>query len=118
MFMRMVNEYGPSNTRHYASGSYSNHIRHNSADSVPTSDIVSIKMASILIFQSLDVQHRGTFSNQYEVVTLSMKSLAILKDQVKILPYKMLINERKPGAVSITIFNSLLTLSFNRSIYM
>ena len=81
--MRMVGEYGPSNTRNYTPDSYSNHIRHNSASSVPTSDFVCIKMASILNFQSLDGQHGGTFSNHFEVVILSMKSLAILKDQVK-----------------------------------
>ena len=53
-----------------------------------TSNLVCIKMASILTFESIDLEIGGTFSNHFEV----MKSLARLKDQAKSLVYKILIN--------------------------
>ena len=59
-------------------------MRHNSANSIPTSDLVCIKMASILNSQSRDLKHDYTFSNHCKVVILSR-----LKDQVKSLVYKM-----------------------------
>ena len=48
-------------------------IRHNSADSVPTSNFVCIKMASILNSQSCDLKHGDTISNDCKIIVLSMK---------------------------------------------
>ena len=50
--------------------------KHNSANSVPTSVLVCIRIASILNSQSCNLKHVVTFSNHYEVGILSMKSLA------------------------------------------
>ena len=66
-------------------------ICQNSSDSVPTSYLVCITMASILNSKSRDLKHGGTFSNHCE--DLSIKSIARLKDQGKRLVYKMFINE-------------------------
>ena len=68
-------------------------IRHNSADSVPTSNLVCIKMASILNSQSRDLKPGSTFSNHCKVIFLSMKSLTRLRYQVKSLVHKMFKNE-------------------------
>ena len=57
------------------------------------SNLARMKMASILNSQSRDPKHRGTFGNHSEVIILSMKSLARLKDQVKSLVFKISINE-------------------------
>ena len=57
-------------------------IRHNSADSIPTSNLVCINMASILKSQSRDLKYGGTFSNHCEVLMLLMGSHVRLKDQV------------------------------------
>ena len=50
---------------------------------VPTSNLVCIRIASILNSYSYNLKHGVTFSNHYEVGILSMKSLARLKNQVK-----------------------------------
>ena len=57
-------------------------IRHNSTDSLPTSDLVCIKMASILNTQARYLKHGGAFSNHCEVVFLRF-FLARLKDHLK-----------------------------------
>ena len=54
-------------------------------------NLVCIKMASILA--SRDLKHVGNFRNHCEVIILSTKFLARLKDQVESLAYKMFINE-------------------------
>ena len=59
---------------------------------LPTSDLVCIKMTSILNSKSCDLKHSNTFSNHHEVIILSMKSVPRLKDQVKGLVYEMLID--------------------------
>ena len=66
-------------------------IRQTSVDSVPTSNLLCIKMASILNSQSRDLKYGGTLTNHCKVIILSMKSLARLKDQVESLVYKMFI---------------------------
>ena len=81
----------PSTVVSFRNGWWS--IRHKSADSVPTSNLVCIKMACILNSQSRDLEHGGTFTNECEVTILSMNSLTRMKDQVKSLVYKMLRNE-------------------------
>ena len=70
----------------------SHNLRHNSADSVPSSNLIYIKMASILNCQSRDFKHNGNFYKG-KVIVLSLKYLEILKDHVKSLVYKMFINE-------------------------
>ena len=65
-------------------------FRHNSADSVPASYVFCVKMASILNSQPHDLKHDG---NHCEVIILSMKSLARMKEQVKSLVYKILVSE-------------------------
>ena len=50
-------------------------------------------MASNLNSKACDLKHRGTSSKHCEVLILSMKPLARLKDQDKSLLNKMLINE-------------------------
>ena len=62
-------------------------IRHNSVNYVPTCNSVCFKMASILDFQSSDREHGGTSIKHLEVIILSMKSIARLKDKVKSLVY-------------------------------
>ena len=55
-------------------------IRHNSSQfRIPTSNLVCIRMAFILNFQSHDLKHGGDFSNRCEVINLSMTSLARMK---------------------------------------
>ena len=51
-------------------------IRHNSEDSEPTSNLVCIKMASILNYQSRDCKHGDNFMNYCEITILLMKSPA------------------------------------------
>ena len=68
-------------------------IRHNSADSVPTSNHDCIKTASILNYRSRDLKYGGTFRNHCKVIILSMKSLARLKYQTKSLEFQMFVNE-------------------------
>ena len=65
----------------------------NSADSVPTSNFVCMKMTFVLNGLSSDLKHGGTLSNHSEVVILPMKFIAKLKDQLKSLVYKMFLNE-------------------------
>ena len=65
----------------------------NSANFIPTSNLY-IKMVFILNSQSCDLKNGGIFSNYCEVIILSIKSLARLKDQLKSLVYKMFINEK------------------------
>ena len=79
-------------------------IRHNSADSVPTSNLISIKMASIPNSKSCDLKHGGAFSNHCEVIILSMKSPARLKYQVK---KKMFIDKN----FFHTLFDGILKIS-------
>ena len=67
--------------------------RHNSADSVPTSNFVCSKMASILNSQLRDLKHGSTLKKDCDVIILSMNYHAKLQDQVKSLVYKMLINK-------------------------
>ena len=57
--------------------------KHKSANSVPTSILICIRIASILNSQSCNLKHGVTFSNHCEVSILSMKSLPRLKNQVK-----------------------------------
>ena len=66
-------------------------------------------MASILNSQSRDLKHGGAFSNHCEVLILSMKSQAILNDQVKSLLYKMFISEIDFH----TLFDGILNVVFS-----
>ena len=79
-------------------------IRHNSADSVPTSFVTTRSIPHlhvtrlyqdgfIMNFQSCDLKHGSTFSNHCEVIILSTKSLARYKYQFKIVVYKILLIE-------------------------
>ena len=69
-------------------------IHHNTTDSVPTSNLICIKMVFILNSQSRGLGHGGSTSDYHcEVITFSKKSLARLKEQAKSLAYKMFTNE-------------------------
>ena len=57
--------------------------KHKSANSVPTSNLVCIRIASSLNSQLCNLKYGLTFSNHCEVGILSMKSLARLKNQFK-----------------------------------
>ena len=63
-------------------------IRHNSTDSVPLSNLVCIKTAPILNYQSRDLKHGDTFCNNCEVLILSMESIGRLNNQGKSLVQK------------------------------
>ena len=59
---------------------------HNSADSVPTANLICIKKTSILVSQSRDLKHDALFSKHFEFIILSMNG------QVKSVVNKMSVN--------------------------
>ena len=74
------------------------------------------KMASILDFQPRDLKQDGALSKDCEVIILSMKSLAGLKNRVKSLVYTIFINE----IVFHRLFDSILKVvfpSFSRALH-
>ena len=76
---------------------------HNSADPVPTSNLICIKMASILTSQSRDLKYGGIFSNHCEVIILSIESPARLKDQVHSVPDTPILGSSDSAANKDTI---------------
>ena len=57
--------------------------KHKLPNSIPTSNLVCIRIASILNSQSCNLKHGVAYSNHCEVGILLMKFLARLKNQVK-----------------------------------
>ena len=69
------------------------------------------RMTSILNCRSRDLKHRGIFRKHREVIILSIKSLARLKNQVKSLVYKMFIKEIEFHR----LFDDILKIVFTHS---